>query len=80
MLEEPQYVCHACIQDKFLAKQVKIEGTLVECSYCHATKAAFTLADLSKRIHQVLEEHFETIPEDESRNNLGKPFTTLRPL
>ena len=63
--EGTQYVCHACIRDKFLAKQVEEEGARTECSYCHTTKAALTLADLSNRIHQVLEEHFEPIPEDD---------------
>ena len=62
---EPQYVCHACIGDKFLAEQVEKEGAREECTYCRATNTAFTLADLSNRIHRVLEEHFEPIPEDD---------------
>ena len=61
--EGPQYVCHACIGDKFLAKQVEEEGTREECTYCRATNTAFTLADLSNRIHRVLEEHFIPVPE-----------------
>ena len=61
--EGPQYVCQACIGDKFLAKQVEEEGTREECTYCRATNTAFTLADLSNRIHQVLEEHFIPVPK-----------------
>ena len=61
--EEPQYVCHACIGDKFLAKQVEKEGAQAECIYCRATKSAFTLADLSCRIHHVLKGHFIPVPE-----------------
>ena len=61
--EGPQYVCHACIGDKFLAKQVEKEGTREECTYCRATNTACTLADLSNRIHCVLEEHFIPVPE-----------------
>ena len=30
--ERPQYVCHACIGDKFLAEQVEKEGTREECT------------------------------------------------
>ena len=56
---EPRYVCHTCIGDKFLAEQVEKEGTREECTYCHGTKTALTLEDLSDRIHRVLEEHFE---------------------
>ena len=55
----PQYLCHACIGDKFLAEQVEKEGTREECTYCRGTKTALTLEDLSDRIHRVLEEHFE---------------------
>ena len=61
--ERTQYVCHACIGDKFLAKQVEKEGTREECNYCPATNTALTLADLSNRIHRVLEEHFIPVPE-----------------
>ena len=63
--EGTQYVCHACIDDTVLSKQVEEEGAQTECSYCHTTRAAFTLADLSNRIHQVLEEHFDPVPDDD---------------
>ena len=63
--EGPQYVCHACIGDKVLAKRVEKEGTRAECTYCRATKTAFTLADLSNRIHEVLEGHFIPVSEDD---------------
>ena len=63
--ERPQYVCHACIGDKFLAEQVEKEGTREECTYCRGTKTALTLEDLSDRIRRVLEEHFELRPRDD---------------
>ena len=63
--EGSQYVCHACIGDKVLAQRVEKEGTRAECTYCRATKTAFTLADLSNRIDEVLEGHFIPIPEDD---------------
>ena len=63
-------MCHACIGDKLLAEQVEKEGTREECTYCRATKTALTLADLSDRIHRVLEEHFELTPQDD----LTDPF------
>ena len=61
-MKGPQYVCHACIGDRFLAKQVEQEGIREECTYCRATNTAITLADLSNRIHCVLEEHFISVP------------------
>ena len=67
---EPRYVCHTCIGDKFLAEQVEKEGTREECTYCHGTKTALTLEDLSDRIHRVLEEHFElTLQDDLTEQN-----------
>ena len=59
------HVCHACIGDKFLAKQVEEEGTREECTYCRGTKTALTLADLSDRIHRVLKDHFKLTPQDD---------------
>ena len=61
--EEPKYVCHTCIGDEFLAKQVEKEGAQAECTYCGATNTAFTLADLSYRINQVVKDHFTPRPE-----------------
>ena len=60
--ERPTYVCHACIGDKALAQQVEEAGTYARCSYCHAAGMAITLAELSDRIRQVLEEHFKPNP------------------
>ena len=60
--DETRFVCHGCIGDKLLAEQVARKGTQSVCSYCQLSKAALTLADLSNRIHQVLEEFFEPIP------------------
>ena len=63
--EEPRYVCHVCIGDQVLTKQVEEENTPAECSYCQLTKPALTLAGLSNRIRQVLEEHFIPVPEND---------------
>ena len=69
---EPRYVCHKCIGDTTLAKQVEEESRLAECSYCHRLMAALALEELSDRIGQVMEELFEPIappsrrPEDAS--------------
>ena len=63
--EESRYVCHVCIGDQVLTKQVEEETTPAECSYCQLTKPALTLAGLSNRIRQVLEEHFIPVPEND---------------
>ncbi len=56
---DSKHVCHICIGDQFLAEQVKTEATLALCSYCGETREAITLDDLSDRIHDTIQEHFE---------------------
>ena len=70
--EGSRYVCHACIGDEILAKQVEEEAAPAECSYCQLTEPALTLGGLSDRIHRVLEDHFELfkIEEDENQEEL----------
>ncbi len=63
--EGSQHVCHACVGDTFLARQVEKEGTRAKCTYCRAAKTALPLSDLSNRIHCVLEEHFQPISRDD---------------
>ena len=63
--EEPKHVCHTCITDEFLSKQVEKEGAQEECTYCRATRPAFTLADLSYRINEVVKDQFIPVPESD---------------
>ncbi len=56
---EFDYICHQCIRDPFLAKEVKRNGIPAECSYCEEVRRVFTLDDLAKRIHEVMKAHFE---------------------
>ena len=67
--EGSRYVCHACIGDEILTKQVEDEGTPAECTYCQLTKPALTLEGLSARIHRVLENHFEPIQIEKDDNS-----------
>ena len=59
---DTDYVCHACIGDSFLAKQVVSEGTRAECRYCDRVSEALPLDELAERIHEVLQSHFELTP------------------
>ena len=56
-------VCHQCIGDSFLANEVKDNGTPSQCNYCNQVCEAKTLRDLTDRIHDVLQEHFELTPD-----------------
>ena len=59
--EETRYVCHACIGDEVLAQQVENGGTQGKCNYCFAAGPAVDVSELSDRIQQVFEGHFEPI-------------------
>ena len=60
--EHPKHVCYKCIDDQFLASEVKSQNNLTLCSYCGETRGGTTLENLADRIHQVLQEHFELTP------------------
>ena len=72
--EGHQYVCRACIGDRILAEQVEREGVQAKCTYCQTTEAALTLSALSNCIHQVLEKHFQPIPEDDIPEQWRRSF------
>ena len=57
-------VCHACVGDQFLAKEVKERRVRGPCSYCGEVREAVTLETLADRIHKVLDEHFELAPTE----------------
>ena len=61
---DTDYVCHACIGNTLLAKQVLAEGTRAECRYCDRVSEALPLYELAERIHEVLQTHFELTPSE----------------
>ena len=62
--DTPKYVCHVCVGDRFLSSEVMAQGELTSCSYCFLPRNAVLLDVLSKRIRQVLHEHFEPAPTE----------------
>ena len=61
--EHTKYVCHKCIDDQFLASEVKAQCAPTLCAYCGETREAVTLENLADRTHDVLQEHFELTPD-----------------
>ena len=55
-------VCFACVQDQFLAEEIRVEGHCRPCHYCGNTQEATTLRSLADRIHDVLQRQFELAP------------------
>jgi len=56
--EDKTFICHECISDAFLKKDIKDEGKREKCSYCGKSRKAIQLQELANRIHSVIEEHF----------------------
>ena len=57
------FVCHVCIGDPYLSKEVKRRGSCKLCSYCSETREVQSLHGLADRIHEKLEEHFKLVQE-----------------
>jgi hypothetical protein len=52
-------VCVNCIQDEHLAKHVRMEGSVDECSVCHGEEArVFTVQQLCELIDPLIRENF----------------------
>ncbi len=58
------FVCHVCIEDPFLSKEVKGGGSQELCSYCGETREAQSLNSLADRIYDVLQEHYHRARDD----------------
>jgi hypothetical protein len=58
------YICHACIGDTFLKREVRRDGRKRECHFCGKTREAWPLDELAERIQGVIEEHFRVTPSD----------------
>lgn len=62
--DDEKHVCHDCIGDDFLSKEVKTTGTSISCTYCSCIKESISLESLSDRVHGVIEEHFVRTPSE----------------
>jgi hypothetical protein len=59
MIEEEQLnICHECVGDEFLKKEIRIEGKRGKCSYCGKNRKVVPLQWLAENIHSAIKEHF----------------------
>ena len=58
---ETDYICHQCIRDPFLAKEVMTNDISGECRYCEKIRKVLPLDELTERIHEVLQAHYVLI-------------------
>lgn len=70
-------VCHDCINDSFLANEVKEKGSRGLCGYCGKKRKVLTLKKLAERIHEVLKEHFRLSLNEIPWKQSGYPVVDL---
>ncbi|MDA3799861.1 MAG: RES family NAD+ phosphorylase [Kiritimatiellae bacterium] len=59
MIDEEQLnICHECVGDEFLKKEIKLEGKIGKCSYCEKSCKIVHLPWLADKIHTAIDEHF----------------------
>lgn len=62
--DDTKFVCHGCIGDDFLAKEVTERSHPRQCTYCHERRQAIPLGELADLIHEALQEHYELTPSE----------------
>jgi len=64
--EEQPYICHECVSDEFLNKEIRCEGKCEKCSYCGKNRKAIQLSTLAESIHCAIEQHFHLTSSEPS--------------
>ncbi len=64
--EEQLLICHECVNDIFLKKEIRSIGKLGKCSYCEKNCKAVQLKWLAENIHAAIEEHFDLTSNEPS--------------
>lgn len=52
------YICHGCIEERFLSDEIKASQPARTCSYCDETEPAIALEGLAARIDTAFEQHY----------------------
>ena len=58
-----RWICHGCVEDPFLKKEVRTGGKRAKCSYCGTMRKSLSLEWLANRTHDVLVQHFNLTTE-----------------
>lgn len=56
-------ICHECIGEKFLSRQIEDNGKVKKCSYCSISKRTIRVTDLADKIQTVFEQLYERTSE-----------------
>jgi hypothetical protein len=57
---DEKYICHKCVEDKYVSQQIKHNGNNEQiCSYCKLKRKNIHLGDIVKRMHDVFEYYYD---------------------
>ena len=60
--DEALRICHHCVGDKVLKREIRHDGVAGECSDCGKMHASWTIEQLAERIRPVFELHHQLTP------------------
>ena len=59
-------LCYTCIEDSYLAEEIKARGVKEQCKNCGRNKESIQLVALAKRIYQFIQTYFEPVFYEEA--------------
>jgi hypothetical protein len=63
--EDTDFICHECIGESFLKEEVKKRGSRITCSYCNRKIKGLSISDISKRIEDAFDAHYDFCSSDD---------------
>ena len=70
-----KFICHGCVAEPYLQRQIRNLGVESECSYCLARAPAYSLGQMADRMETAFEQHYQCTPP--TRDTFSHPY--LRP-
>ena len=53
-----KFVCHNCLNEDYLSREVCTSGAIAKCSFCGDESASIELDELAESVHWVIEKFF----------------------
>ncbi|WP_347506138.1 RES family NAD+ phosphorylase [Pseudomonas anguilliseptica] len=55
---DEEVVCYGCVEDQTLQRQIKKNGSSIECSFCNKRRKSISVASLAEQVADILDEHY----------------------
>jgi hypothetical protein len=57
-LTDEKRLCHRCVGESYLRKEIALKGTKLRCSYCGTAARTYSIGDLVDRVETAFEQHY----------------------